>query len=466
MRRLALTLAAAAALAGCGIKQEYELPPEPDAPGASSAAGTLIVSVIDAGSQPLAGVQVSLIDAKGAAMGGAKTTDGAGVAKFEKLPAGTGYKLRASGSGMSAEQGGLAVTGQEKEPILASLMLAPAQGPVGTVGGAVTSGTNGLPVEGAVVKVLGTALSAVTRVDGTFAIKDVPVGSPTLVASRAGFVDGRVTAGVKAAALTRADLKLYPAANGARVGRTVITTGAALIEVDPAGLVQWRSNNGGFQARSLANGNFLVTGRSGVFELSPAKTVLWRFQPLAGGLDNPQGVAKSLKTGKVYAADTGRDRVVVISPQAAIERALPVKLVKPAGVDRVDATDTTLVADTGANRVIEVDDLGQIVWALGDGTPGTLNHPTFAARLPNGNTLITDSGNSRVMEVNRKLQLVWMYGGNGDGAELRFPSSATRLPGGTTLIADTGNNRVIEVDARGELVWQTKAEVPLFAERL
>lgn len=467
LRRLALAACMAAALSGCGYLQPHNEPEAPDSPGASTAsAGTLVVSVIDAASAPVAGASVILLASSGAAVGAAKTTDKAGQAKFEKLPAGAGYTLKATANGLTAEQGGLAVTGKEKEAILASLMLAPAQGPTGMVGGVVVSGTTGQPVEGVAVKVLGTSLATVTRADGTYALKDVPAGSPTLVASRAGFVDARAAASVKASALSRADLKIYPAANGERVGRTVITTDAAILEVDPAGRVQWRSNNGAFQARALPSGNFLVTGRSGVFELSPSKTVLWRFDPLVGGLSAPQSVSKSAKTGKVYAADTQHDRVAVIGPQAVIEGSLSVHLTKPGGVDRVDATDTTLVADTGANRVIEVSDAGQIVWAVGDGTAGMLNHPTFATRLANGNTLITDSGNSRIMEVNRKLQLVWMYGGNGDGSELRFPSAAVRLATGNTLVADTGNNRVIELDAQGKTVWQAEASAPLFAERL
>lgn len=325
-------------------------------------------------------------------------------------------------------------------------------------------GLTGRPLHGATVAVAGLQGTARAGVDGAFVLKGVPVGNPIVTASYPGFKAQRTVATLQPGASMRLDFRLAPARDVARFGHTVIATARAILEVDAAGSPIWTSRKGAHQVRVLPSGNLLAAGPGGVDEIAPGGAVAWSYKPLVlGRLGNPQGAFRAA-SGNTFIADTDHDRVLEVSTSQQLQRALRADFSRPMSVERLDATRTTLVADTGHNRVLEVDDAGRIVWGFGDGHPQTLNRPTHAMRLPNGNTLVADTGNSRVLEITPDHRLAWDYG-DGQRATCFLPSSAVRLPGGSTLIADTGNQRVIEVAADRAVIWQHAVEGPLFADR-
>ncbi len=82
--------------------------------------------------------------------------------------------------------------------------------------------------------------------------------------------------------------------------------------------------------------------------------------------------------------------------------------------------DTLLVADSENDRVLEIRN-GTIVWEYGGST--VFDWPRDADRLSNGHTLVTDSYNDRVVEVDENGDIVWAIE---TGA---LPYEADRLPG-------------------------------------
>jgi hypothetical protein len=342
-------------------------------------------------------------------------------------------------------------------------MLIAADASLGTVGGSITDGLSGQPLDGATVSVMGTQKTVKALADGSFLLKDVPVGNPTVVAIMPGYRENRANVVLSSGKLERADLKLYPAGDAGRIGHTVISMAHTVLEVDRLGNLVRTLPRGGYQAHPLPNGNTLIAGASTASEVNSNNVVLWSYQPLIfGRLANPQGVSKA-SNGNYFIADTDNNRVLEIGPKHAIQTTIKASFNHPCSVEREEATHTTLVADTGNNRVVEVDDNGTVVWGVGI----NLLHPTYAARLPNGDTVIADSGNHRVLQINRAQGLRLMYGGDGKRETCYFPNSAQGLPNGHLLIADTGNQRVIEVDGKGTIVWKLATkEQPMFAERI
>lgn len=457
-----LLVSCSGALTGCGKREYTQLPPTEDEKPKDI--GTVTVTVIDNNSKPVEGAKVSLTDKDGKAVGDAVTSDASGTASFSKVNLGTGYTVSAEQNGVTGTQGGLGVDGEA--PLVVRLMLIPANGSKGTIGGTVVNGLNGQPIDGATVSVLGTQNTTATRADGSYTLKDVPAGNPTVVAIAKGFREGRTAVAIKGGQLGSAQVKIYPIANGDRYGNTIVTTTKSILEVDKYMNVVKSTKRGATQARTLENGDLLVSNSTGVVELNASSMVVWSYQPLLlGALGNPQGVTRT-KSGVTYIADTDNNRVIAINSNHTIDKTIKFRFNHPMSVDRVESANTTLVADTGNHRVVEVADNGVIVWSAGDGTTGILNHPAYAQRLANGNTLIADTGNHRVLEVTKDQKLAWSYGGDGEKATCYLPNSAVRLPNGDTLIADTGNNRVIEVNASGKIVWTMPTEQPLFAERL
>jgi hypothetical protein len=82
--------------------------------------------------------------------------------------------------------------------------------------------------------------------------------------------------------------------------------------------------------------------------------------------------------------------------------------------------DTLLVADSENDRVLEVRN-GRIVWEYGGSA--VFDWPRDADRLPNGHTLVADSYNDRVVELNEDGNIVWAIETGS------LPYEADRLPG-------------------------------------
>ncbi|WP_458206877.1 hypothetical protein [Haladaptatus sp. NG-SE-30] len=82
--------------------------------------------------------------------------------------------------------------------------------------------------------------------------------------------------------------------------------------------------------------------------------------------------------------------------------------------------DTLLVADSEHDRVVEIRN-GELVWEYGGSA--VFDWPRDADRLSNGHTLVTDSYNDRVVEVDENGEIVWAIETGS------LPYEADRLPG-------------------------------------
>jgi hypothetical protein len=123
----------------------------------------------------------------------------------------------------------------------------------------------------------------------------------------------------------------------------------------------------------LPNGNFLVTEINGdwVDEITPAGRVLWSA--------NPPGVS--------YPSD---------SNQTGPGRYLTVDYSTP-------------------GQIVEFDRGGHLLWRYNPpNPPASLNHPSLAVGLPNGDVLLNDDQNHRVIVIDpRTDKIVWQYGHDG-----------------------------------------------------
>jgi len=97
-----------------------------------------------------------------------------------------------------------------------------------------------------------------------------------------------------------------------------------------------------------------------------------------------------------------------------------------------------------------------MVWRYGASNPGgSLNGPSFACRLEDGNTLITDSGNNRILEIDCRGRTVMEFFTSKQSGSVADPlaTRAVRLDNGNTLISDQFNHQVIEIDSASNVVF-------------
>jgi len=108
----------------------------------------------------------------------------------------------------------------------------------------------------------------------------------------------------------------------------------------------------------------------------------------------------------------------------------------------------------------------QVVWAYGHAgipgsSPGYLDTPDDAYRLPNGTTTVADIRNCRIVTLSRTGKLARVLG----GSCAHHPPYGFSSPNGDTPLADGGllvteiGGWIDRLDARGRLVWSVRSPV-------
>ena len=200
-------------------------------------------------------------------------------------------------------------------------------------------------------------------------------------------------------------------------------------------------------------------------------------------LNQPLGVALD-RSGNIYIADSGTDRVRQVAPSGIIATfagtgaagyqsdnvpAAAAELYSPMGV-MTDAYGDVYIADSYNHRIREVVENGQIVTFAGTGTGGSgpedllaaqtqLRGPRGVCTSRTGVVYIVDTSNHRVLSA-PPTGLVENAAGNGtagfagDGgpaatAELNQPGACAVDSAGNLFIADTLNHRIAKVTPNG-----------------
>ena len=138
----------------------------------------------------------------------------------------------------------------------------------------------------------------------------------------------------------------------------------------------------------------------------------------------------------------------------------------------VDTTGNVYVADTGGNRIrVVTKSTGMITTYAGTGgigntgdgdvaTSAQLNSPTGVAVDLSGNVYVADMGNNRVRLITKSSGIISVtagtgkYGSSGDGglaynAQLALPMGVAVDVSGNVYIADNGNNKIRVVSSTG-----------------
>ena len=107
-----------------------------------------------------------------------------------------------------------------------------------------------------------------------------------------------------------------------------------------------------------------------------------------------------------------------------------------------------------------------VVWHYGHAgvagsSPGYLNTPDDAYRLPNGDTTVADIKNCRIVELSARGMVVRILGGScvhDPPRGFSSPNGDTPLPDGGLLVTEIGG-WIDRLDARGRLVWSVRSPV-------
>lgn len=165
-------------------------------------------------------------------------------------------------------------------------------------------------------------------------------------------------------------------------------------------------------------------------------------------------------------ADRNNNRIIVVTPDKRI-------LWRVGGLRQPDDAFFT----PGGRSVItneEFDDTlievalpsGKPIWRYGHdsvsgSSPGYLNTPDDAYRLPNGDTTVADLKNCRIVQLTPAGKVRRILGGNCAHDPPRgfaSPNGDTPLPDGGLLVTEIGG-WIDRLDARGRLVWSVRSPI-------
>jgi len=171
----------------------------------------------------------------------------------------------------------------------------------------------------------------------------------------------------------------------------------------------------------------------------------------------PSDVAVGPRTGNVYLADAGNNRVVVLDRDGTVLRVIggdpkgQVNFTRLLGV-AVDAEEHLYGVDAGAASVLEVDPRGGLVRRVEPtrGFPEESSGLVDAAVAPDGRLLVVDNLNRRVLAVGTGGRVTAFGTPGGGPGELAAPTFCATDTGGRLLVADALNGRVVVFGAVGE----------------
>lgn len=178
----------------------------------------------------------------------------------------------------------------------------------------------------------------------------------------------------------------------------------------------------------------------------------------SGKFVSPRGVF-ARPGGGVYSADTGNNRVQVLSAAGAVDAiwsgrgTAPGTLDSPQGV-AIDASGQAFVADTLNNRIQVFDASGAFVRTFGVSGAGNgqFNAPIDVAMASSGNVLVVDRGNNRIQTFTPAGVWVSSFGTAGAGnGQFSSPEGIGVDASGNIYVADTGNVRMQKFSSAG--VW-------------
>jgi hypothetical protein len=220
----------------------------------------------------------------------------------------------------------------------------------------------------------------------------------------------------------------------------------------------------GNDAVLLPSGNIAFAFKAGAEEVTPGKTVVWRFDPEPGG--ETQGIT-ALPDGHFIVGEANSGGIAYLRELDAMG-----KVVSSITVDsgnsglgshaqfreiRKTPQGTYLVTYLGLNKAREIDATGKMIREFPCGS-------FVAVRLPDGNTLIACGNSHRVIEVDPENNIVWDANSTNVPLMNGFAAGIQRLPNGNTamcsfpgeLRVDPKTTRCFEVTRDFEVVWELK----------
>ena len=195
-------------------------------------------------------------------------------------------------------------------------------------------------------------------------------------------------------------------------------------------------------AYKLPDGNFTVSDIQNcrILEIAPDKKIVRQYGvtrqcgTAAGHLDAPNGDTP-LANGDTLISTILNHSVTELDPQWQPIFSMTLPILYPSDPQPTAAGNILVASYKNPGSIIEITRQGNIVWEFGGEGTTTLNKPSLAIELPNGNVLSNDDFNHRVIVIDKQTKkIVWQYGVTGKPGN---GPDQLNIPDGLSIIAGT-----------------------------
>ncbi len=195
-------------------------------------------------------------------------------------------------------------------------------------------------------------------------------------------------------------------------------------------------------AYKLPNGDVIVADIQNcrVIEVSPTKQIVHQYGKTRqcgtaqGFLDAPNSDTP-LPNGDILVSTILNHSITELDAQwnPIFSMSLPMKY--PSDPQMTQVGNFLIAGYTNPGRIIEISKQGNIVWEFDGVGTTTIDKPSLAVELPNGNILVNDDYNHRVIVISAQTkQIIWQYGVTG---KPRKSSGQLNIPDGLDFIPDS-----------------------------
>jgi sugar lactone lactonase YvrE len=202
------------------------------------------------------------------------------------------------------------------------------------------------------------------------------------------------------------------------------------------------------------SGNLVVSDakRHTVMRFDPSGRLLTEWGPRLGDmtLAEPAGVA--VQGDNFYVIDRGTPRIFRLDAAGHVQAVLSLESLGTYGLNglAVDLGGNLYAADTGRNRILVLSPTGQLIRQVGHGGTdlGGLTQPWMLAFASDGSFFVADWENSRIERWNTSFEAtnVWSTGFH--------PSGVAIDQIGRVFVPDTGRRRIVVYSAQGSVLGE------------
>ena len=250
------------------------------------------------------------------------------------------------------------------------------------------------------------------------------------------------------------------------IRHSIVISGPKTFEFNEQDEITWQYDDRSKDITKLTNGNYLITYKDKVIELTSAKEIIWTYTQT---VNTEIMSAQRLPDDNTLVTELGNNpRLVEVNSKGKVTAVIPIQpetsnIHMQTRMARKLANGNYLVPHRIMPFAKEYDKRGNVVHTFRVdlpelGGPAAMNGTFAAARRKDGSTVITCASGNRMVIFDKKGKLIWHVSNKDMNGQFNDVCGLQVLRSGNFLVSCYGNQaedglKMIEVTPDKKIVW-------------